>query len=139
MVRRLIGLSSAPSVPSVHPGFLPAVLILGTGATAVGLAVWILRTRWWKIYTMVDDLLHHANPDSHRFPQLTKQWICQTHWGIPRQQWRWLAVMVIHHSRRIPRYRRRTWRVVWRIWRHRHVRSVPGGKRPHSASSPESA
>ena len=119
------GAQTAPthfSLASLAMVIVPALLILS-------LVIGLMRTRWWEIYAIVDHLVHAANPDSRHFPRIARQWIhCSR---VPRQQWRWLTVVVIYHMRHVPRHQRRTWRVVWRVWRHRHVHEVP--KRPHSA------
>ena len=118
------GAQTAPthfSLASLAMVIVPALLILS-------LVIGLMRTRWWKIYAVVDHLVHAANPDSRYFPRIARQWIRSS--GVPRPHHHWLTVLVIYHMRRVPRHHRRTWHVMRRIWRHRHVREVPQPPRP---------
>ncbi len=124
---RLLVTTGARTAPAdFSPFWLTAVVV--PGLVILGFVIGLMRTRWWKIYAVVDHLVHAANPDSRHFPRIARQWIRSS--GVPRPHHRWLTVLVIYHMRRVPRHHRRTWRVMRRIWRHRHVREVPQPPRP---------
>ena len=119
---RLLVTTGARTAPAdFNPVWLTAVVV--PGLVILGFVIGLMRTRWWKIYAVVDHLVHAANPDSRHFPRIAQQWIRGSE--VPRQYHHWLTVLVIYHMQRVPRRHRRTWRVVWRIWRHRHVHEVP--------------
>ena len=127
------GMTARAASVAPHSGWLVFMMVLGLGSGLLALAFAVITSRWGRMYGLVSGLLRASRPDSGRFPQQAKQWVYQPHWGVPRPQRSWWTVMIVHHSRRLPTVRRQPWRVIWRIWRHRHVRSVPVRKSSRSA------
>lgn len=121
MVRTIIGQTAGHLAAT--PGWIPAVMIVGTGIISLGVIALIFRNRWWQIYLTVTELLQFVQPESRHFSRQVHQYIQRS--ALPRHQQRWLTIMLVYHLRHLPRRQHRPWRIVWIIWRRRHIQCVP--------------
>lgn len=121
MIRPII--AQPPVHPVVTEGWILTMIIISGSVASLGLAALILRSRWWRIYVTVIGFLQFVPLESRHMSRQAYQFIQFS--PVPRDQQRWLTIMLIHHLRHTPRHQRRPWRIVRAIWRQRHIHCVP--------------